>query len=459
MDRGFLNIQGLASEAPVNSIIRPVAAAALSPPPFDRNNGVYLGMVLAGVGFLLPYNSFIIAVDYFQDKYPGSTIVFDMSLTYIVSAFGSVLLNNMLVEVVSMNFRICFGYAVSFFVLMFITVFEVWLELLPHDQGYHITLAAIALLAVGCTVQQSSFYGYTSMLPTRYTQAVMAGESAAGFIISLSRIITKTLVEDVHINTLYFFSLSLLIVMGCIFSYSKIQDSNVVRYYIQICQVPKESFILRTDLDQISNHAHSTTGSSEEDPGTDYVEVDLEESGPTFGPSCRLQSPNDFLIGFKRGPKRIRSLLTDIKGGLCDRGRIIRVIWPYMLAIALAYFVTLCLFPGIESEITSCSLRSWMPILVMAVFNLTDLIGKILAALPYKWSRPELVLLSWSRILLIPLMIFCATPRAEPLISNEAYSLILSGLLGITNGLFGSVPMIMAPTKVDENQRELAGTD
>jgi hypothetical protein len=27
------------------------------------------------------------------------------------------------------------------------------------------------------SVQQSSFYGYTSMLPSRYTQAVMAGES------------------------------------------------------------------------------------------------------------------------------------------------------------------------------------------------------------------------------------------------------------------------------------------
>jgi len=31
------------------------------------------------------------------------------------------------------------------------------------------------------SVQQSSFYGYTSMLPSRYTQAVMTGESASIF--------------------------------------------------------------------------------------------------------------------------------------------------------------------------------------------------------------------------------------------------------------------------------------
>jgi hypothetical protein len=33
------------------------------------------------------------------------------------------------------------------------------------------------LLYILFLVQQSSFYGYTSMLPARYTQAVMVGES------------------------------------------------------------------------------------------------------------------------------------------------------------------------------------------------------------------------------------------------------------------------------------------
>ena len=50
------------------------------------------------------------AVDYFQVKYgPGSTIIFDMSLTYILAAFGAVLLNNVLVDKLSLNTRICFG--------------------------------------------------------------------------------------------------------------------------------------------------------------------------------------------------------------------------------------------------------------------------------------------------------------------------------------------------------------
>ena len=67
--------------------------------PEDRHHLVYLAMVLCGVGFLLPYNNFITAVDYYQAKYPGSTIMFDMSLTYICMALAGVIVNNLLVEV------------------------------------------------------------------------------------------------------------------------------------------------------------------------------------------------------------------------------------------------------------------------------------------------------------------------------------------------------------------------
>ena len=48
-----------------------------------------------------------------------------------------------------------------------------------------------------------------------------------------------------------------------------------------------------------------------------------------------------------------------------------------MLSIAVTYFITLCLFPGLESEIRHCILGEWLPILLMAVFNLSDFVGKV----------------------------------------------------------------------------------
>lgn len=69
------------------------------------------------------------------------------------------------------------GYAVSFTTLVFVALCEVAWHMFTANTAYSVNLAAVSLVAMGCTVQQSSFYGFASMLPKQYTQAVMAGES------------------------------------------------------------------------------------------------------------------------------------------------------------------------------------------------------------------------------------------------------------------------------------------
>lgn len=49
-----------------------------------------------------------------------------------------------------------------------------------------------------------------------------------------------------------------------------------------------------------------------------------------------------------------------------------------MASIGVAYFVTLCLYPGIVSEIVSCKYESWMPVILMTAFNVSDLFGKVI---------------------------------------------------------------------------------
>lgn len=64
-----------------------------------------------------------------------------------------------------------------------------------------------------------------------------------------------------------------------------------------------------------------------------------------------------------------------------------------MLSIAVTYFITLCLFPGLESEIRHCVLGEWLPILVMAVFNLSDFVGKVSHGVALGNPRKALVFL------------------------------------------------------------------
>lgn len=148
---------------------------------------------------------------------------------------------------------------------------------------------------------------------------------------------------------------------------------------------------------------------------------------------------------------------SNFRRGLDSRIVVAHLIYPYMCCIALAYCVTLSLYPGLESEIKSCKLQTWMPVLLMFTFNTSDMIGKILAAVPYAWSRRQLTLMSGLRTLLIPLLLLCCTPRARPVISGEPMSFFFTAALGVSNGIAGSLPMMLAPSKVPSSLRETAG--
>lgn len=118
------------------------------------------------------------------------------------------------------------------------------------------------------------------------------------------------------------------------------------------------------------------------------------------------------------------------------RKSIIRHIWPQIVSIMLVYFVTLTIFPGIESEIFSCAFRSWMPIILMATFNFTDFIGKLMSTLFYRTTGHQLVIVSIIRFLLIPLFALCVAPHSEPFFSNPMWPIFFSILLGRIFSIF-----------------------
>nr|XP_008504726.1 PREDICTED: equilibrative nucleoside transporter 4 [Equus przewalskii] len=371
--------------------------AAEEPVPDDRYHAIYFAMLLAGVGFLLPYNSFITDVDFLHHKYPGTSIVFDMSLTYILVALVAVLLNNALVERLSLHTRITAGYLLALGPLLFVSICDVWLQLFSRDQAYAINLAAVGTVAFGCTVQQSSFYGYTGMLPKRYTQGVMTGESE----------------------------------------------------YLQAQEGQGLSALEASSWGPPTMCPQPRPGSQA--PGL----LGWGQGSSTLSPAPCFRGPALRTTVLQLSPRSLRASMGWAL--LLHRYVVARVIWADMLSIAVTYFITLCLFPGLESEIRHCILGEWLPILIMAVFNLSDFVGKILAALPVDWRGPHLLACACLRLVFIPLFILCVYPSGAPALRHPAWPCVFSLLMGISNGYFGSVPMILAAGKVSPKQRELAG--
>ncbi|CAN9505825.1 unnamed protein product [Ophioblennius macclurei] len=442
-----LEEEEISKDAPERGVLALSEPDFEEPIPDDRYHGIYFAMLLAGVGFLLPYNSFITDVDYLHQKFKGTSIVFDMSLTYILVALLAVILNNVLVERLSMHTRITVGYILALGPLIFVSVFDVWLEKFTTRQAYITNLVSVGVVAFGCTVQQSSFYGYMGMLPKRYTQGVMTGESTAGVIISLSRIFTKLLITDDKKNTLIFFLVSISMEMLCFLLHLLVRRSRFVRYY--------------------TSHSQGKGPGKCHDPrdnGTGYRvhhDVTAEEGNGATGPPSAEEGVEDFVGGtyvrFDAPKANIRRSWPGVRDMIFHRYVVSRVIWAYMLSIAVTYSITLCLFPGLESEIRNHTLGEWLPILIMATFNMSDFVGKILAALPYDWSGGRLLFFSCLRVVFIPLFVMCVYPANAPTLSHPAWPCLFSLLMGVTNGYFGSVPMIQAAGKVPPEQRELAG--
>lgn len=477
-----------ADQRKAEAIPRPPTAKEKIKPPIDRCSCIYLALLMSGAGFLLPYNSFITAVDYYQARFPGTTIEFDMSLTYIIVAFFSVVATNALIETFSLQLRITFGYIVALSILLLVTICDIWLELFSKDTAYGITLTAVGMVAVGSTIQQSSFYGYTSMLPHRYTQAVMTGESAAGLVISSNRILTKALLHNQKVNTIIFFTISMSIVCICFIMFHIVRRSDFVRYYISQCKLaglaeeqrgfanpnpasgPYTEEVSLVDIMDHNAHRGSYGVLVIQSPTSASIQQDFlvgstattptTPTNPelTHATAAELTKINEQEVKFKGHVYKVQvPKVSTVRRALMLRWEATKRVWPYMVSLGMAYFVTLLLFPGIESQINSCRLKSWTPVILMAIFNLFDFIGKIIAALPYDWPRSRLVLLTCLRVLLVPMMMMCVVPRHHPILDGEGYAILASLLLGVTNGYFGSVPMILAPMKVSDEKKEITG--
>ncbi|XP_028170214.1 equilibrative nucleoside transporter 4 [Ostrinia nubilalis] len=482
LGRGYARIEAIraARGEPLAPMTEPSA------PPPDRYNSVYVTLFVAGAAFLLPFNSFIMAVDYFQHHYPNTTIMFDMSTVYIASACVAVVANNLLLDLFTYNTRITFGILVSLATMLFVAVCNIGWDGFSTKVSYTINLVAIGVVAFGCTVQQASYYGFTGCLPPRYTQAVMAGESAAGFWVSLDRILTKYGFRQPRRSTFMFFVFSILILLGHSMLHHVMMRHPLVQYYLRLTNESRHKRRIQLHLNptedatlmeseagegsygvlKLQSPALSTNGQAEtEGSAFSFANPVYSPTGaagaqspaPSSPPALRTPRPSYKVEDVVFEPPERPTSWRAFKRGVLARWAVARAIYPYMVSIGLVYFTTLSLYPGIASEVPSCRLGSWMPIILMSAFNLFDFIGKIAAAWPYEWSRSQLLMASGVRLLLVPLLLLCAAPRHSPHIVGDVYPIMFSVVLGFSNGLFGSVPMIMAPSRVGREHREIAG--
>ncbi|RZR84734.1 hypothetical protein BHM03_00011604, partial [Ensete ventricosum] len=114
----------------------------------------------------------------------------------------------------------------------------------------------------------------------------------------------------------------------------------------------------------------------------------------------------------------------------------------YAVDMFLIYVLTLSIFPGFLSEDTgSHSLGSWYGLVLIAMYNVWDLIGRYIPLLKrFKLaSRKGLMAAILSRFILVPAFYFTAK------YGDQGWMILLTSFLGLSNGYLTVCVLTSAP--------------
>ncbi|CAI8611654.1 unnamed protein product [Vicia faba] len=383
-----------------SALLLPSGSGTKEKAPEDKWHLAYMIYFFLGFGYLLPWNAFITAVDYFSYLYPDASVDRIFAVVYmVVGLFGLTLI--ILYRHKSHAYvRINMGlplFVVSLLVVPLIDAFYVKGRVGFYG-GFYVAVGAVGVAGVADALVQGSIVGSAGELPERYMQAVIAGTAASGVVVSFLRIFTKAAytqdVSGLQKSANLYFGVSIVIMFICMVLYSLVNKLPIMKYY-----------------DEIKIQA---------------VAVE-DDTGPSTGSVWR-------------------STAWETVG---------TIKW-YGFGLILIYVVTLAIFPGyITEDVHSELLKDWYPILLITCFNVFDLVGKSFTAVYLLENAKIAIGCCVARLLFFPLFLGCL--HGPKFFRTEIPVTILTCVLGLTNGYLTSVLMILAPKTVKLQHAETAG--
>ncbi|KHN32391.1 Equilibrative nucleoside transporter 4 [Glycine soja] len=358
--------------------------------PEDKWDMAYIVYFTLGLGYLLPWNAFITAVDYFSYLYPDASVDRIFAVVY------------MLIGLVGISLIIFYSHKSNAYVRINVglALFVISLLIIPLLDAFYLK-GRVGLmfkhLIPKFVPMEERLLGKVNPL-NDFSLLGFRPEVVLGVLVSALRIFTKAVYPQDASGlqksaNLYFF-VSIVIVFVCMVFYNMVHKLPVMKYYKEL-------------------KVEAVTAN--------------EDNGPLTGAVWR-------------------STVWNIVG---------RIKW-YGFGIVLIYIVTLAIFPGyITEDVHSQILKDWYPILLIAGYNVFDLVGKCLTAVYLLQNAKVAIGGCIARLLFFPLFLGCL--HGPKFFRTEIPVTILTCLLGLTNGYLTSVLMILIPKIVKLQHAETAG--
>ncbi|XP_043496902.1 equilibrative nucleoside transporter 1 isoform X1 [Polistes fuscatus] len=387
-------------------------------PPSDRLHLVFSILVLHGIGILIPWNMFITAKDYFVN-YKLSKEYTDIESNYsthFLSYLGFAsqipnLLFNWLNIFMKLSGNLTTRIAWSIFTLVLIFVFTVILAMTDSSKWpgvfFWITMVSVVVLNTANGIYQNSVFGMAAKLPSKYTGAVILGSNICGTFTAFINLISQIMAPNARTAAIYYFITALFILLACFDTYFALPLNRFYRYHE--------------------------------------------------------------LLNQKELNKRQLESNTRGKPETVPYWKIVSQCAPQLLNIFLVFFVTLSLFPAVQSDIKVSNTEFIIPpdfyvsVMCFLTFNITAMIGSSIASIVQWPSEKYLIIPIILRIFFIPLFLFCNYQPAEitrylpVFITNDWVYLVIGITMGISHGYFSSIAMMYCPRMVDQQYSSVAG--
>lgn len=377
--------------------------------PHARDEGKFIARIVCwilGTGSLFAWNSMLTIEDYYSYIFPNYHPTRILSVVYQPFAFVTVAILTYHEARLNTRIRNLAGYSLFFICSTLLIV----LDVATSGRGGIGPFIAVCIISGAFGVAdahvQGGMVGDLSLMCPEFIQSFFAGLAASGAFTSALRFITKAAFENsqdgLRKGAILFFAISAFFVLACVLLYAFVFPKlPIVRYYRAKAALE----------------------------GSKTVSADLIAG-------CGVKQDQEVgvsLLAAEEDPK--------LQERLSSKQLLLQNI-DYALDLYLIYVLTLSIFPGFLSEDTgSHRLGSWYPLVLIAMFNVWDLVGRYTPLI--KWltitSRKGLMVAIISRVLFVPAFYFTAK------YGEQGWMIMLTSLLGITNGHLTVCVMTAAP--------------
>lgn len=436
--------------------------------PQDRGCLVGIIFFILGLGTLLPWNFFMTASLYFQERLNMNNTVWSngtamvrreyyfnnwMTLLSQLPLLLFTLLNSFLYQRISEMMRVA-GSLVFILLLFLLTAVLVKVDMDP-DRFFSFTMATIWFINSFGAVLQGSLFGLVGLLPQKYSAIFMSGQGLAGTFAAVAMLLSTASEAELGTAALGYFITPCVGTLVTLFSYLLLPRLEFAQFYLgrsgkyeaeTTDELLKESRPVENG--KLNGHTNGSVPNSSPSKADGPSELELQSS-----PDKTKQA---FLTLEPEEQKKDKASVLEV----------FKKIWVMAFCVTFVFTVTLSVFPAVTADVKTRFGGKWVRYFISVccflIFNINDWIGRTVTTVvqwPGRDSRlfPVLVV---CRVVFVPLLMLCnVLPRSHLPVyfHHDAAFAVIMALFSLTSGYFVCLSMSYAPQMVEPKDAETAG--